>query len=382
MPSAPPVEPPTPVLPLEIKISTYRSDNLDDNREPFPPIKQNRSGYWVLNPGAPFELTVMNTDKKIVQFIRDLLDGVEIGDYKRRDVLVALFSEYNIKIKEIEDYKYKYQARYLSKIEELKRNSYEWDALGEKYKDDLMVEFRNEALNVIYERAECDFEILFEREPKYSPINDKLISEFGFDVIQTYITYSGDFDKIRNIPNDAHNRQRFERLVEFGLAIRGSELSKEEVLSKLTLKELNAIASNPAIEYKRKAPAIEYILTLSNIEQIIGKHISLRSLFKLIPLRQKYSSVNLHDISTKWKYHAEEVKLLMATYRYSFYSWGDLKRYAEYIEDIDGYSISRPFREGYDICPCGKDRSQHKYSKKYPPQVPFHIGCTCSLRSH
>jgi hypothetical protein len=364
---------------IPIAINFTSSYQRDDNwNEKFPPIKQNLSGYWILNPDAPFELTVMSTDKKIVQQIRDLLDNDEIRDYRKEDMLIAIFAEYNIKIKEIEDYKDRYKGFYLLKIEEMKRNSYEWHTLGEKDREDLMFEFRKKAYRLIYENANCNFELMFEYEPMNVTIDDELIKEYGFECMKTYLTYVDNLDKVREIPNDAYSRPLFEKLVELGLAIRGNDLPKEEILSTLTLKELNAIADNPQKEYKRKKQAIEYILMFNNLEHIISNYVSLRSLFKLLPLPQKYSSLNLQDISKTWKYHAEEVKLLMNTYRTSFHSWRTLKdRRTDNL--IQGYRISRPFSEENDPCPCGKDRALRKYSKNNPPKTPCHIGCTCWL---
>lgn len=315
----------------------------------------------------------MNADKNKAQEVRNLLDNDEIRDYRKDDKLVGIFAAHNLMIKEIEEYKNKYKGQYLSKIEELKNSSSEWNVLGEKDREDLLIEFRQVAIKGIYERANCDLEVLFEFEPKDITLDDDLIKEYGFENIQTYLSYADNLDKIRVIPNDNYSRPRFEKLVELGLAKRGNELSKEEILSTLTLKELNAIANNPDKEYKRKNQAIEYILTLEDLEQKIGKQISLRELFKLNPLPPKYNSLNLHEISTTWSYHAQEVRLLMDTYRNSFYSWRDLKD-KEYVK---GYKIEPLDKE--DPCPCAKERSLKKYSKNNPPRVPCHVGCNCFL---
>jgi hypothetical protein len=361
-------------IPFEIKITASYNSNEPSCPEKikFPSIRQDEVGNWILNPTAPFELTIMNSDINISQQIRDLLDNDEMREYIKENKIVALFAEHNIKVKEIEDYKKKYQGIYLSKIEELKNNSTEWEKLGEMDREDLLIEFREEAENAIYERAECNLDILFEYEPVDITIDDELVKEYGFENIKTYLSYY-DINKIRVIENDAYSRPMFEKLAELGLAKRGLDLSKEEILSTLTLKELNTIASNPNKEYKRKNQAIEYILTFENLDQIIGKHISLRSLFKLQPLPQKYDTLNLNEISETWQYHEEEAKLLIQTYRNSYYSWKEVNN-REHLKYVNQWEVSN-FN---DTCPCGKKRTK-TYSKNNVPRVPFHIGCTCSL---
>ena len=139
----------------------------------------------------------------------------------------------------------------------------------------------------------------------------------------------------------------------------------------LSLKELNTIAQNQEKNYSRKNQAIEYILSQNEVEKRIGKYISLREMFKLMPLPEYFSSLNLNEIAKGWRYHSEEVKLLIETFRNSYYIWRELKD----KEMVKGYSI-----EPHDnSCPCAIERASKKYPKSSPPKVPFHIGCNCFL---
>ena len=361
-------------IPIDIKVTTsYGSSSSYELEEKFKPIIHESNNEWVLNPGAQFKLTLLNVDEKIAQEVRRLLDNNEIRDYRKDDKIIALFAEHNIQVKEIESYKQKYKKQYLDKIEELKKNSNEWQTLGEKDKEDLLIEFRQTAIKSLYERANCDLEVLFEYEPQDITIDDELIKEYGFENIQIYMRYADKLDKVRVIPNDNYSRPMFEKLTELGLAERGAELPKEEILMTLTLKELNLIAQKPDKEYKRKNQAVDYILTLENLDEKIGNHVSMRELFKLKPLPEKYSSLNLQEIANTWSYNAVETRLLMDTFRNSFYSWRDLKD-KEYIK---GYTIEPLDKE--DPCPYALERSKKKYPKNSPPEVPCHIGCNCFL---
>jgi curved DNA-binding protein CbpA len=356
-----------------VQIQITNSSN--QNEEKYPPIRQDNNGCWILNPGAPFELTLIGGDQKVAQEIRYLLDNDEIRYHRQSDKLITLFATYNLKIKEIEEYKDKYRQIYLTKIEELVKNSNEWEILGKKDKEDLLTDFRYEAAQTIYERADCNLEILFEWDIKNITIDDELIKEYGFDNIHTYSIYAADnLNKIHVAPKDSYSRLKFEEFAEIGLATRGNELSKKEILSTLTLKTLNAIAANPDKEYKRKNQAIEYILYNDNdFEQKIGEFVSLRELFKLKPLPEKYSSLNLNDIIKIWDYYSEESGMLIRTYYQSFYSWRDLKN----TDFVTGYTVS-PFNKE-NPCPCAERRASIKYPKNNPPKVPCHIGCNCYL---
>ena len=358
-------------VPIEIKVTTsFSSDSYQE--EKLKEIIQDKDGYWILNPETPFILTAMTTDKSMAQQIRDIVDE-DNNDYKKDEKLAALFAEHNVKIKEIEEYKNKYKKVYSNKIEELKKASSEWSSLGEKDKEDLMIDFRKLALNEIYERAYCNLEILFENEPKDVSFDDELIKEYGFKNMQIYIKHADKLDKVRTVSNDNYARSTFEKLVELNLAVRGANIPKDDILSTLTLKELNLIAQTPDKEFKRKNQAIEYISSLSNVDEQIGKHISLRELFQLKPLPEKYKAIDIKAIADTWNYHFEEANLLLDTFRVSFYSWRNLKN-NKYVKE---YSVQTHHTE--DPCPCSKELCGKKYPKNSPPKIPYHIGCDCYI---
>lgn len=360
--------------PITVEIETsYTSSS--HREEKFPPIQQDANRDWILNPKSHFKITLQKADKQIAEKLRAILDDDKIPIYKKEQEIVGLFALHNLRIKEIESYKTKYARQYFVKIEELKQSSKDWEISGIKDKEDILIDFRKEAINELYERANCDLEVLFEYEPKDITIDDELIKEYGFENIQTYLSYADKLDKVRVMSADAYARPMFEKLSESGLAKRGNEIPNNEILLTLTLKDLNEIANNPKKQYYRKKQAVEFILEQNNAEELIGKKISLRELFKLNPLPEKYDSVNLNELSQTWRYHEEEVKLLTQTFRSSFYSWCELKENKKYIK---GYTVEPLHSE--DVCPKAIECSKKKYSKNSPPKVPFHIGCDCYLK--
>lgn len=361
--------------PITVEIKTsYSSGSSSYKEEKFPPIQQDSNEDWILNPESPFKITLQNAEKEIAEKIRIILDDDEIREYEKEKELVGLFALHNLHLKEIESYKKKYGKQYFEKIEELKNESKDWEFSGIKDKEDILVDFRKTAIDELYERANCNLEILFEHEPKDITIDDELIKEYGFKNIQTYLSYADKLDKVRVMSADSYARPIFEKLSELGLSKRGNEIPNDEILLTLTLKDLNQIADNQEKKYYRKKQAVDFILEQNNVEELIGKKISLRELFKLNPLPEKYNSINLNELSKTWKYHEEEVKLLTQTFRNSFYSWRELKEDREYIK---GYKVQPLHNE--NACPKAIECSKKKYSKNSPPKVPFHIGCDCYL---
>lgn len=356
------------VIPISISIQKSTSDSIKAN-QPFA----SSESEFILNPGASFELTLLNADAKLGMKIRNILADENIYSDKKNHQIVALFAEFNLKVKEVETYKKKYGKIYFAKLEELKNNSMEWKNSGEKDKSDLMDGFRQIALKEIYEQTNSDSITLFEKEPKDITIDDELIKEYGFDSMETYFRFAYTLEKVRVLPSDNYNRPRFEKLVEIGLAIRGNAIPMEEILTTLSLKDLNEIAKNSEKEYKRKNQAVEYIVSQPNIEERIGSKITFRELFKLKPLPPKYASINVQEIIDTWAYTNEVVTLLVETHANANYTAQTLKD-KEFVKE---YKVEN--FDGAGMCPCAKELIKKTYPKSRPPKIPYHIGCNCSI---
>lgn len=365
----------TNTIPIAFENNTTQSVTTSDIISIKPKQSASKETEFVINPGSTFELTLLGADNSLGKQIQNILLDEKIYDDKKKNQVVALFAEFNLKVKEVELYKKKYSKIYFDKIEELKTASEEWKTAGELDKEDLLEDYRKIAIKGIYEKPNCDLFTLFEKEPKDITVDDDLIKEYGFDNIQTYLRFADNLDKVRVISNDNYNRQRFEKLVDLGLSIRGSSIPLDEILSTLTLKDLNEIANNPEKQFKRKNQAIEFISAMPNIEEKIGSKISLRELFKLKQLPEKYSSINLKEVSNAWSYTYEVVGLLMDTYRNANYSTQTLKD-KKYVKEYKVESWSNE----ENMCPCAKELINKKYPKTRPPKIPYHIGCNCSLR--
>lgn len=351
---------------VDVSVSTEPDENETYNE----PIKQ-ANGGWVINPGTPFELTVINCDLETASLVRDLCNK---NDSRARHELLAMFATNNIRVKEIEAYKHKYAPVYYQRIEELRATSKEYNEADPKDRADMEEEFKITAQDCLYELPEYDMYKLFIDED--ITIDDDLLQQYGFDCLEAYLSYYGKIGSVVTISKDAYYRPAFEKMVEKGLAIRGKDIPITEVLNAQTLKTLNAIANNPEKEFKRKSQAIEYILGDNESASRIGELVAFRELFKLIPLPSKYDGLDLEAIFRVWECHRVEIQLLMRTYDDSVYQWKRLKE--------DGGSRTHLYKTckvscSNDGCKCAQDRMKQTYSVENPPQTPCHIGCSCWL---
>jgi hypothetical protein len=333
--------------------------------------KSNDNGT-IINPGDNFELTLYDAPSNIIQKVKKILNDDK--SWNKESLLMPLFTQYNIKCREIDDYVKKYKPIYEAKIAELKSASAEYEKASEIDKKDIEKDFQNEVINSLHERADCDIRLLFQGEQVDITVDDELIKEYGFETISKYLGYAYDLEKIRI----DYERKEFEDLIKSGLAVSGDEIPIEEILKHQTLKMLNKIALKEEGFFKRKEKVIEFILSDEPSKINIGNNVSLRRIFKLKPLPEKYSGIQLKEISNSWAVTKEQIRLLVETFR-------DSKRYTEETKGdmswVDGYRIEK--NEDSDtefVCLRAREVCKKKYGRTNPPRLPLHIGCNCYLQ--
>jgi TM2 domain-containing membrane protein YozV len=348
-------------------------DNLDSReRKPLAETKELNNPI-VINPKSTFELTLYNANqkeiKKAIQILKD------DNNWNKEKDLLPLFTAHNIKCKEIEDYISEYKPQYHKFIEQAKANSAEYKTASEMDRLDIENEFKEEAINNLYERAACELDILFEGSEIPETIDDELIQEYGFETISKYIGFSYRKDKI--ISN--WERKEFEDLLKADLAVSGSDLPNEEVLFSQTLKTLNKIAEKEEGHFKRKQKTVDYLTENPKLLDNIGKHVSTRSMFKIKPLPEKFKNIDLEILSASWAYVKEYISLLTDTYRDSERCTEDIKGDISWIKEfrVDKHEDFVP----NFICQRARKECGKKHSKNRPPKLPFHVGCNCNLRT-
>lgn len=350
-----------------------KSANLqcaDDNAV----VAATNNGY-IINPQSTFPLTIYNVDRETAIIIKKLLDTkCFIGNAQE---LVPVILKTNLRCKEIEDYINTFKPQYFRKIEELKQSSSEWQSASEKDKEDLLAYFREQAIESLDIRPYCDLEVLFECEPEDFTIDDALLERYGYDVLQVYLKYAGDINKVRILPAGHFERKKFDRLVELGLAINGYEIDSKALLSSLTLKQLNEIAASLQEKpFSRKSKAIEFLASLPDVRGKVGTVIALREVFQLRPLPPEFSHIDLKKISDIWCYVSEIAELITHTYHMGNYAKQDMQNNLSLSVNISEWKI---LTAGDSSCPYCKRAALKVYPANQYPRVPLHIGCRCTV---
>lgn len=306
----------------------------------------------VINPGSNFELTLFNAPPKIIRQVSEILGDDTI--WNKEGMLMPIFATHNVKCREVEDYKNIYKPHFDAKIEQLKNNSVEYLHASETDRKDMEREFAVEAITQLGERAACDLGLLFQSDKMDSTVDDELISEYGFETISKYVALAKDFDRIRI----DYDRKEFEDLLTSKLAVSGESIPLSDILRCQTLKTLNQIANKEKGFFKRKDKAIDYILLSEEPKKDIGQYISLRRIFRLLPMPDKYAGVQLSDLAKLWAVTREEIRLVANTFR-------DSQRYTDDISQdkswVRSYSVEK--QEDFDsefIC----QRARMECSKK------------------
>ena len=357
-----------------IKIIQDKRDTFNANQATSPQLatELNIKDGIVINPKDSFHLTLYNSSKNTLQNVIEILKNERTWNKKKE--LLPLFAEHNIKCKEVEEYILKYKPIYLTKLQELKNTSEEYQNASEMDKLDIEIEFKEQIIKELPEKADCNIETLFDFNHIDITIDDKLIMKYSFDTISKYFGLSHYKNKIAS----HWERKDFEDLIKADLVLTSNEIDIEEILKSQTLKILNKISEKEDGHFKRKNKAIEYLKENNNLLENVGKHISTRKLFKLKPLPEEFNDVDAKLISDYWKYLEEYTKLIADTYRNSEQNAEVIRKDNSWIKEFRVEKFE-DLNSNF-ICQRARNESKKKYSKSNPPKMPFHIGCNCGLR--
>lgn len=363
----------------EIKISIHTNAPTHFSNPNTGDISAINDGEWILNPKSTFPLTVHGIDQSTARELKRLLEeGFSWGTHALASSIVSIIALSNLHCREIDEYIRKFKPQYLNKIEELKRSSKGWTTASDKDRKDLLVGFRQQAIESLDIRPYCNLEVLFDHEPTDYSIYKRLIDRFGYENTQSYLLNAIDLEKIRVIPADsADERNRFEELVKLGLAIRGMDINPSAILNTLRLQDMNSLlAGLTQPPFARKAKAIEFLITLPDLRERLGKVVAYRELFQLRPLPDDFSCVNLRKLLDIETYAKEIATIIAHTYVMGGYGMSKYED-TDYSSNLTGWELdSVDDKNTYPYCirAAGK-----KYPKNRRPKTPLHIGCRCGV---
>ena len=279
-------------------------------------------GKATLNPDGSITLcgenstgvTILGASQDIANNIINIYDSCSFYDSEIKVGMILM--ENGVQVKEVEEFRSKVRPVVERRVNKLIANDPEWESLGEKDKEDVLEEYTNDSMvefdDEVSPAMSCSLSYLILKDPISVPLLDDIISEYGLNNISTYCEHYGRKNPIIKISN-INYRKPLEDLVEIGLAYTGKDMSVEELLSTLTLAELNEIASTDK-KFARKDKAIQFISEKEDVTSIIEKHIALRSLFVLKPLPDKFKEFDVEKFKKCKDYYKELACVLISLY--------------------------------------------------------------------
>jgi hypothetical protein len=360
---------------ISVSISGTGWDSVPEMGAPVPGSK---AGSWIINPRGSFQLTIYPATEKSAGEIKGLLDHSFNwgGGVAQARLIEPVLVRDGLRCKEVDDYVAVYKRKYLEALESLKGSSSEWARASEPDREDLSEEFAKDALKAldVNPGAMCDLHILFS-DDRDTPSTRALISRFGFETVQFYARHAGHLEKVHVLPASHPSRASFEKLVELGLADRGERVGVANILSTLTLKELQElVGGSGAMSFKRKAAAIEYALKLDDLVDRLSKKVALREFFQLRALPHEFARVGMGSVLGTIRYTHEVCILVSHTYVMSGYDLRDRKSGAT-PEFVTGWKILA----SEESCPMCLRAAAKVYPREKRPRAPLHIGCRCSV---
>ncbi|NJL17665.1 MAG: hypothetical protein HC938_11190, partial [Nitrospira sp.] len=225
-------------------------------------------------------MTVAGVDRPTAETLQGLLHrGYQefSSDYRRE--LMAFLLRTNVRWGELETYVERACAIYRQSLDEQQRTSSEWAQAGERDREDLLTEFRQVAIKALDMRPFADLTVLLEDAPSDAQLDDALLAEYGFEALELYLRSYGEY-RVVKVAADSRDRETFERLVELELARRGTAIPIRNILGQWTLKDMNEIAAEIGLSaFRRKAPAIDALAAVPDIQTRLGARMAWREFF-------------------------------------------------------------------------------------------------------
>lgn len=362
---------------VDVRVSVSMDSSAQFDNPDVGPIVLSEDGGFILNPQSTFPLTIYGIDQFIAVKLKEVLDD-GYSQYPRDTVqkVMPIFAQHNAWCREVDEYVKKFRPIYLQNIEKQIGASHEWNAASAMDKKDLIEEFKVNVIDSLDIQPYCNLDILFSADSFDTTIDDALIERFGYEPIKFYLNRSRG---VHIVPADHYDRKMFEKLAEMGLALRGESISLPAILEGFKLKEMAALVEdlNPP-KFSRKSKAIEYLTKAPDLKERINKIISLRTVFQIQPLPDKFANIDLRQVSMAWRYTSELSELVCLSYMHSGYAMQRRNRELSESREYD-------FIKGWEIiatdnsCPYCKRAAEKKYPFNNYPITPLHIGCRCSV---
>ncbi|MEW6297329.1 MAG: hypothetical protein AB1671_06255 [Thermodesulfobacteriota bacterium] len=344
-------------------------------------VTATKDGGWVINPGSAFRLTLYGIDQATAVHIKHLLDekGPEWPTPAKVDALFPLIVRSNLRCKEIDAYISEFRPVYLKALDDLQRTSPEWAAATGPGRKDLLASFRAHALASLDVRPRGNLVTLFEDTPSDMTIDDALLDRFGYDAVRLYLRHAEPPGKIHCISRKHPDRAGFEKLVDLGLALHGTEIALPAIVETLKLKDIKAmVADLNSPSLTRKSQAVPYLLALPDAKERVAQAVPFEEFFQLCPLPAEFTHLDLQRVASTWRYVRELATLIVETYTRGDDAVDQKQLWQESDAAVSGWKIIADEQ----ACPYCKRAAERTYPPGQAPRVPLHLGCHCQLSPH
>lgn len=305
-----------------IKESKYSDKNHEglispENRK----VEISLDNGFILNPGHPVKLTILNGDQVTAQELKDLLDSNFFSDsslgydaFSKK--IFPLLIKNNMRCKELEDYINHFKPEYQSKLKELENNP-------KKQLDEDFDEIIYDTLQSQNLCPDIQWDILFNFDIQNIYQDDQLISKYDIDLLKIYLKYTRDAENIYIIQGDHHDYNNINWLVSLGLAQKGKNIPIKYILTILKLKELNNLMSDlNTSPFTRKDKAIEFLEKLPDLEKRVENKMPINDYYQIKPLPEEFSGIDINKVSFIFEYYKVVAYIITHTYTICMYSQG------------------------------------------------------------
>jgi hypothetical protein len=365
-----------PEIRVTVSSSLVRRGGGRDNSQPRDVGDLTSAGQnaWVLNPKSPLPLTVENCDRENANTLKTLLGSVEYWSQKLPE-LALLIAQNNLRIKEVDQFAAQYRSRFNSEVAARIANSSEWQDASERDRADIRSEHEVQALASLgVSVGRADMACLLKGEPSAIAEDDVLIQRFSGDssLYSFYLSAVSRSSSVALVKAEDYARKSWEQLVEIGLARRGKDIDREQILNGMRLKEINELLVGVAEKLPgRKAKSIEVALKLPDLEDRLSRHISFREMFQVLPA----PGIDMSSVKESFAYSMAVATVVQQTYYTAVRT----------LDAIDERKGAGDLYDAWEISnwedptpPCAKNYCR-KYERLPAKRPPFHIGCNCQL---
>lgn len=365
---SPKLEPPpapTPKFTISVETRTSKRENLKIGYKPTG------VGGFVIGPDFPFPVTLLGLDESDVAKLAKAFE--QQNDYELWAWFTHVVAQKNVQCKELDAWIMEAKPKVEAGVERLIATSSEWTQSSDLDKEDLLADMRHVAVSELKVRpADLDvtWTLLFD-EPHDLTVDDALLARFKEtpETYQLLLRVISVGSKVQTAQAGDYRRKAFDELYEKGFMLRGKEIALEDILTSMTMKQMQDIAGADAPKkFTRKAHAVELLKELPDIWQRLEKVMSFRELFQIKPI----AGVDVDELAKAHAYSSAVARVVLRTIRASVDSQR-LKRSS--LEDYaEGWKL---YSE--DCCPSCQTMHGNTWKRLPKNLPPFHLGCEAQV---